>query len=572
MSPKHPFSLAAKTHPVSAHSSKGFHDETGFETVVAGRFTVCYKPDRWNLIEAQSTAVFYRGSGLREELEDNLKRELNTNPGKAGEVLKKFQQETRGSYLLLAITPGHIILANSLCGTGSIFLRSSTDETPVISDSMAYVRSELRHTKAYQARTGAGWFGQNVMTGASLLDGVLCPGPGEIVVFPQTDGKIDKPETQRYSDLEIPACGSVDAETFNDAIDTVIADQADKPLLLALSGGLDSRFLMCRMMQKQMPFSTVSYGDNADSAMASKLSAHFGLKHTILYESFQPDNDIPQMEHYVKETNGLIPCTFAVRGRDIVDYARGFTLIDGSFGEVGRMQYAKKLFLKSYHTLKKWDTSVMTGLLGWNRFNGFSDEFSTWLRQGYRDDMKVFGMQMEEYQKYSKSQFIQLVSMKSRLPWFCGVDKRRTDMHIDCCLPFTDPEVLEAVIGLPLSECIAGRLYRRSIKNANASLLDFPLIKGRFEYKFPKGVLSYYRPKILKEYKPTGPTFEVAILTEMQEYVMSRLETAVTDRKQLYNTVYLNEMVTDFYKGNPARASELETWLTFDIWSDGMAF
>ena len=287
--------------------------------------------------------------------------------------------------------------------------------------------------------------------------------------------------------------------------DRVFDVLSGKRLALALSGGLDSRFLLSILLRRRADVHPFVFGDekDADVAAARMVCRRAGLPLTVIPNaSLSHLLDTGYLDIFARDTFCISPITAA---QHLCQYDRVLAalspdvIVDGGFGEIGRGGYYRKLRLLLFA-----DRLDMRGLLGKvlrprnAEIDTYFHVLSTLRCQVFREDVA------RRMSHAARNQVERIAEELRQAPLSAGVDHlaaryRRANFYghgqgwIDSFAPSYMPFAQNAYIGGALSRPFTARggayAHKARIYRNSPSLTRSPLAFGsglaHFHVPFP---------------------------------------------------------------------------------------
>ena len=193
-----------------------------------------------------------------------------------------------GTYAFVAITKDGVLAATDHCRSWPVFFGTSENGQFAVGPVARAIRhkldiSQINSNALLEARTSG-----YVFDGETLFEGLNQLLPGE-VIFRSAAGSLNRcrsfcysPTTKHVAGADINLEQAVEklAIAIDRAIDDVVDFADGAPILVPLSGGLDSRLIVAKLHERSYPdLHTFSYGPpgNAEARAAMKVADHLSL-------------------------------------------------------------------------------------------------------------------------------------------------------------------------------------------------------------------------------------------------------------------------------------------------------
>lgn len=183
--------------------------------------------------------------------------------------------EINGSFQLILYKDNTLCFSTDHFGGQALFYKLVQGKLELFDDPMTYTCSGKLNDAALCSLLAAGY----TIGEQTIFNDVLECVPGTLYSFDCQTGKLESRLWYHYY--------SSDSEDFDPAqLETIVQSLFPEPeqgqYTLSLSGGIDSRFLLGLLLQKDKPFQTYSFGSefNPDRQIAAKLAATYEFNHT----------------------------------------------------------------------------------------------------------------------------------------------------------------------------------------------------------------------------------------------------------------------------------------------------
>ena len=342
-------------------------------------------------------------------------------------------------------------------------------------------------------------------------------------------------------------------------------------LSLGLSGGLDSRFLLS-LCEGNPFFQTHVFGskDHADVRVALEIAETQGCGSEHLHKPI-PDADqcLSLLRSHMGQTQAVSYAS-SVPGLSVYSdlYQRNKWVIDGGFGEIARRQYLNRLTVRNWKNVRKINPFVFLKALRFERANIFCREVQREMEMGTINQIELLLQSLPSHEICTLEDQLDLLSIRTRLPNFFGFEQNRIDAAVPNYMPFAQQSVLNAVLHTPIRFRQKGRLFRSVIRSRKPALAKFPLVKGNLTYPFrfgPFGAFVWTKIQAKLQFEQPDTTRRKFLAT-LGEYALDTVHSQSVGAFSPYDTSLLKEMVTGYYRGQRALASQVDWWLAFDMW------
>ncbi len=346
-------------------------------------------------------------------------------------------------------------------------------------------------------------------------------------------------------------------------------------LSLGLSGGLDSRFMISQAMGSERWVAHV-FGESAepDVQLAHLIAQTEGFVLNHYLRTLPNTADlIKQLQEYAAQTSALTTASLYLKHQHYrLMCDRNLVMVDGAFGELGRRQLFNRLFRHGLSALQKGEPETIARLLRRHRASIFNTDVLKVMNDAHREAIVQFWQTMPDPQQFGFENFVDLFTIRTQLANSASAPQAWMDAQVRNYMAFVQPSFLNAVFGTRLSERRNGRLYRDAIRRASPRLSKIPLVKEGEKYPFgfatvPALVLRKMKRTLGFSYRDdTAHVF----LKQLSEFVNDLVRSEQVRTYAPYDHRKILKMVDAYYHGDTSRASEVDWWLSFELWRRGL--
>ena len=135
-------------------------------------------------------------------------------------------------------------------------------------------------------------------------------------------------------------------------------------------------------------------------------------------------------------------------------------------------------------------------------------------------------------------------------------------------MPFAQPSFIRAITHAPARQRRNGKLFLQTIREAGSGLERYPLTKGDVNYPFGLSTLAASAwVRVMRKLRPPPPqTRSYRLLMHLKEFVQDTVRSEPVRSYGAYDYPKIGRMATAFYAGKVEHASELDWWLSFELW------
>jgi hypothetical protein len=348
--------------------------------------------------------------------------------------------------------------------------------------------------------------------------------------------------------------------------------EESKQISLGLSGGVDSRTLLAVLLAGQSKPNVHVFGDPSDPDVrtALNIARAEGLSSVFFDDPLPGQGECVQLlAEYTSQANLSEPATSIMRLRYFPRIQTDNKLMmDGGFGELSRRQYLNRLRLRGESALKSKDARRVDPFLRISRANIFIPEIQALMETGTIQQLQDTLNGMPAISKIGIGNFLDLLSVRVRIPnWGCH-EQARLDCVVLNYMPFVQPSLLRLLFLLPVAKRENGRLFRRLIYDLHPTLARYPFVKGGSTYPFKFNTIQAAIWTRMKA--RLGICYESnlrhRILHVMMPFVFDTLNSSSVRTYGGYDFTSISKFVSNYYSGDSRLASHVDWWLTFELW------
>lgn len=420
---------------------------------------------------------------------------------------------------------------------------------------------------------GSAWLLMNQLSHQSLLKHTLRLGPGgSATITPHSIKMTHRPWSYQQSQTIVAA-------DFADHLEelTIFPLKNQFPLSLALSGGLDSRVLLSILLHANQPnwsVHSLHHPDNPDRMMAREITADLSVAHAFIEDLIPPVAKVPDLvREYLGHnllTHGASSC-FSLQFYNIL-YKQNKVVIDGGLGEICRRRYLNRINFRGEKLIINNDIALLRALLSAKKAEIFTEEVGQKMEEGARADIAALLSVMPAVDEIGLNNWLDLMAIRTRFPNLAGFEQSRSDAYMVSYMPFAQSSLLHLLMNLPVSERRNGRLLRTIIRRNYKPLTRFPLVKDGVVYPYFLGALP--ATLVIKLKKRLGLVYSDPLreifLNKIQALVQDMVHSAAVKNCSYYKYSHILQMVEGYYSGQKQWSRELDWWLTFEFWRQGV--
>ncbi|HEX7069570.1 MAG TPA: hypothetical protein VF190_02140 [Rhodothermales bacterium] len=344
---------------------------------------------------------------------------------------------------------------------------------------------------------------------------------------------------------------------------------------LGLSGGLDSRVLLALLLGSGARPGLHVFGTDVDPdvRLAKRIAQAHDLDLQHLVETLPSvDECLTLVRRHAAESQVAVPASQALKVHPYDTLHRqGLMVVDGGFGEIARRQFLNRLLVRAPRHLCDLNAEGMLPFVTFDRGSLFAPEVAARMRSGATEQLARALDDLRDFPADSAEDLADLLCIRTRLPWYFGIEQARMDGHVRSHMPFATPEALDRVMRTPLVRRRRGRLMKRLIRTNSPSLAHVPLAKGDLALPFsaPREVAWVVARLRVRRSRPTA-SFRDTFLSHVEPFVRDLVDSREVRECALYDAARISDLVRRYYAGERSLGAALDWFLALELWRQGV--
>jgi hypothetical protein len=455
------------------------------------------------------------------------------------------------------------------CFTDQLGLRtiyiSKTKTGTIFSTRLDWVAKAKKECKLNEGAFGSHWLGYNQISTKSLVNDIERTGQsGYVKIRPEGFTIKDTPWT--------PIFENHNGKDLEKELNKILA-LGNGNYSLGLSGGLDSRVLFSLLTNSaDRDISVHVFGSSSDPdvSISRQMSEKLNVSYTN-YDFPTPSlqESIDLIKDYPAQVSFIGPASTSLNIRYYRDLQkRGKIMIDGGFGEIARRQYLNRLSIQGRKYVLQPDASRMLAYMNTHRADIFTKDFNNAMQKGYIHELDDYLKRMPNIKQIGLDNYLDLLAVRSRLPNYFGFEQARLDQEVVNFMPFAQPSVLNVLFNIPVSKRKNRGLFKDIIRKNKNALNRYDLVGGNNTYPFwlnTVGAQLWMRRKPFAKRKHYRNNNE-GMFNVIKEFVLDIVNSRQVKEFSLYDYQKVKMITKDYYSGKKNKASELDWWLSFEMW------
>ena len=347
----------------------------------------------------------------------------------------------------------------------------------------------------------------------------------------------------------------------------------DKPISLALSGGIDSRLIMAELLKFEQKFSCHTFinEDDKDLEIAQILCEKYNVELTLLArEKVSLEFIEKKILNLYTHISPNIPITQLL---DFVFYGDSYLsdklILDGGFGGFYRRQYLNKIYLKGHSIFNINKSDKVEALFFAPKPSIFNDDISSQMSAGLSLDISNLIESFNTPQtKEELAEILDLISIQYMLPAVYSSGQITLDQNYISYMPLTQERLINLSMNIPQKDRKDSVFIKKLIKDSHKGLEKVFLVNNNIKYPYWLNykvdmVKLIINRKLLK--KDNYSRYDVYL--NSRDKIFDILNSSDFRNNPLFNQKTIHNHVEQFFKGNYSLGNYLDWFLTFYYWS-----
>jgi hypothetical protein len=237
-------------------------------------------------------------------------------------------------------------------------------------------------------------------------------------------------------------------------------------------------------------------------------------------------------------------------------------------GELGRRQYLNRIVKLGRSILIEGDADKLFNFLRTPRADIFTKEYAKTIESAALQSLGETLKLMPSVSEIGVENFVDLFSVRTRVPNFGGPEQTRSDAYVQNFMPLVQPSFLRSAFQTDLRWRNNGKFYKEIMRDSEPGLMNFPLVKSGTTYPFCLSTPAAWaytklKNKIAKSYKDNAPD---RLLFNLKEFVLDLIASREVKQWEGYDYTNVSQTIERYYKGEKHLRKTVDWWLTFELW------
>jgi hypothetical protein len=230
------------------------------------------------------------------------------------------------------------------------------------------------------------------------------------------------------------------------------------------------------------------------------------------------------------------------------------------------------LLRKGASALREGNPEILFSLMRQLRADIFRPEIVVEMRRQALLEIESVWRAMPSVSDIGVENFVDLLSLRARVANNSPAPQDWIDSRIVNYMPYVQPSFLREVFHVPLRKRRNARMYRRVIHSRCPILTSFPLEKSGATYPYSFGTISSWIWRMMKTKlgRKYDEPYHHQLLLHIKEFVLDVAHSSAIYAFDAYDRTKVVHLVDTFYSGKRELASQVDWWLTFELWRRGV--
>ncbi len=487
---------------------------------------------------------------------------------------KARPEELNGHFASVLIEKQKLTLFTDIPGLRDIYLYEDRDK--ILFTTMPALAARFIPLEINFSEFGGRWLLLNQLSVNSIFKNLERITAGKSVTINLSDFSIYRTAFEWPIGFDkLPSARNKVEDILNSLINFPLS--AGNKISLSLSGGMDSRIILSGLINNSKDLwnaHTFGHPGHPDSVISARLAERFGFGFEQVYNAELTDGIIKELSAYSSGTIINAPASAYLQLRSY-KYAGTLNnvIIDGGFGEILRREFLNKLLWKCRHAIIGKDAKGIIPHLKLFKTDIFTAEINRIMEEGASVQLDLLLSSLPQADEKNIEDWLDLFSIKTRLPNFYGPEQSRVDgMHINY-MPFAQKDFLELIFSIPAGMRKNGRLSKEFIRMHAPTLAGIPLAKGNTTHPFFMGsfqsrLWSYLQRSTNRNLFADNSGYD--LLFYLREFILDTAHSADVRNAPYYDYKKIVKLAEDFYSGRNELLSRLDWWLAFELFRKGI--
>jgi hypothetical protein len=487
--------------------------------------------------------------------------ELNHNPKSV------IPENLFGHYVLLSYNKNKLEIKNDVLGLRELYYFENNEHF-FFSTRIDLLRLYNNELSIDTIHFSSLWLSNFQISNNSIISNIEKLGPGGKIHFDEETVKVIHSQYSIETNIK-------DRNNFSKIVSPYckIKSDSNETISLALSGGIDSRFIVSILTKIEQDFicHTFLNEENNDIEIAEKICKSLNVKHELIprLHNNLGINEQKILDYY-KSIPPVIPITqlmdFGFYG---LKYLKSKLILDGGFGGFYRRQYLNKIYISGFKNFDLNNLSSIKNALYAPKPIIFNSVFNDKLVNNYALEIKnLISKYNSPANKSELVRVLDLISVRCMLANIYSAGQTILDQEILSIMPLAQKDVIDYGINMSLEEKLNNKSIKSNISNNNPLLTKINLVNNNTQLSYSTNYKLFMVKLLIKRKLYRSRNYDrYKILFASKEYVIDTLNSNYIEQNPYLDHKNNLKIAHKFYEGDTSLSSYLDWLLTFILWS-----
>ncbi len=440
------------------------------------------------------------------------------------------------------------------------------DAELIFSSSLDYLARLSNNRELDMSNCGSLWLLQNNYSLNSPIKNISKLKPGEILEFDFNVLKSKRKEFYPSIDEMIK-----DEEVLEQLVKMLRIETDNSTKSIALSGGLDSRFLLALLISSDTKFKAFCLGniEHPDNRIAKQICTDFAIE----FENFNPNYqfDLNSIKKFASSTFLTFPISEYLQKKSYQNVFESVDIVfDGGIAEIARRGFFNNILLRFKKDINPANSKDLYKYFKYYHSDIFKNEINELLEQNAISDIEVQLNSLPE--DLSPEHKLDLLALRVKLPNYAGIEQARLDEYGINITPFVQQDFLKLIFKVEVDQKKNAKIFKSTISKFAPNLKNYPLVKGDLSIPYSLPTIA---GKILgKTKKKLNLSFDDSskhlFVSKMKEYTYDTINSAWAKSDNMLDISKAQKIADDYYSRKTKSFWEMDWLITYLIYKESI--